>query len=240
MGGGAYDINRLAYMGGGYEYRKYSMGSMTVLGINRLGDSQNTIYLKDWQDGRFGISLSGQEDNPEKPQSSPTSVTSLAGNDVDVILNKDAADGGQGNDFLQGTAGQSVLAGGMGNDILNGMDGDDWLEGGEGNDIITTGKGSDVAYGGARFDAFNTPQSTHHQCTTNSIARRADLMQAKCSKRLRNRATTSLKRCTHRKDKPNQRLTSINAAQSATEVVVSSYTESSPHRRSIGRTSWHL
>ena len=28
LGGGAYDINRLAYMGGGYEYRKYSMGSM--------------------------------------------------------------------------------------------------------------------------------------------------------------------------------------------------------------------
>ena len=51
LSGGAYDINRLDYMGGGYEYRKYSMGSMTVLGINRLGDSQNTIYLKDWQDG---------------------------------------------------------------------------------------------------------------------------------------------------------------------------------------------
>ena len=52
LSGGAYDINRLAYMGGGYEYRKYSLGSMTVLGINRLGASQNTIYIKDWQGGR--------------------------------------------------------------------------------------------------------------------------------------------------------------------------------------------
>jgi hypothetical protein len=49
--GGAYDVNSLAYVGGGYEYRKYrkyrkyskySMGSMTLLGINLLGDGKNT------------------------------------------------------------------------------------------------------------------------------------------------------------------------------------------------------
>jgi Ca2+-binding RTX toxin-like protein len=41
--GGAYDVNSLAYVGGGYEYRKYSMGTMTLLGINAQGDGKNTV-----------------------------------------------------------------------------------------------------------------------------------------------------------------------------------------------------
>jgi Ca2+-binding RTX toxin-like protein len=110
--GGTYDEAAMAYAGGGYEYREYKMGEFTLMGINLKGDTKNTIYIKNWQSGQFGISLSGQEENPEKPQSSPAQVTSLAGNDVDFILNNDAGDGGQGNDFIQGTCGQSVLAGG--------------------------------------------------------------------------------------------------------------------------------
>jgi hypothetical protein len=41
--GGAYDVNSLAYVGGGYEYRKYTMGTMTLLGINLKGDGKNTV-----------------------------------------------------------------------------------------------------------------------------------------------------------------------------------------------------
>jgi Ca2+-binding RTX toxin-like protein len=118
--GGSYDTNALAYVGGGYEYRKYSMGTMILLGINRQGDASNTIYIKNWQAGQFGISLSGQEEQAERPQSSPAQVTSRAGNDVDFIINNDAADGGQGNDIVVGTDSQSVLAGGASNDILDG------------------------------------------------------------------------------------------------------------------------
>ena len=154
LSGGSYSINRQAYLGDGYEYRQYTMGSMTLLGINRAGDTKNTIYLKDWTDGQLGIYLDGQEQETQKPPSSPITVESLAGNNVDFILGKDAADGGKGNDFLQGTAAQSVLAGGVGNDVLNGMAGDDWLEGGEGNDYISTGQGSDVAYGGSGNDVL--------------------------------------------------------------------------------------
>jgi Ca2+-binding RTX toxin-like protein len=40
--GGAYDEKALAYVGGGYEYRKYTMGTMTLLGIKPLGDGKNT------------------------------------------------------------------------------------------------------------------------------------------------------------------------------------------------------
>jgi VCBS repeat-containing protein len=152
--GGAYDVKKLAYVGGGYEYRKYTMGSMTVLGINAQGDTKNTIYVKDWQDGQLGISLTGQEEDPQKPASSPISVTSRADNNYVDFIFGDSADGEQGNDILKGTDSQSVLAGGVGNDILDGRGGDDWLEGGEGNDIILTGKGKDVAYGGGGNDVI--------------------------------------------------------------------------------------
>jgi hypothetical protein len=40
--GGAYDVNSLAYAGGGYEYRKYTMGMMALLWINLKGDGRNT------------------------------------------------------------------------------------------------------------------------------------------------------------------------------------------------------
>ncbi len=48
MHGGAGDDqyiydNALAYVGGGYEYRKYAMGTMTLLGINLLGEGKNTV-----------------------------------------------------------------------------------------------------------------------------------------------------------------------------------------------------
>ncbi len=41
--GGAYDEKKLAYVGGGFEYRQYTMGSMTLLGINLKGDAKNTM-----------------------------------------------------------------------------------------------------------------------------------------------------------------------------------------------------
>jgi hypothetical protein len=41
--GGAYDVNSMAYVGGGYEYRKYTMGTMTLLEINLLGNGKNTV-----------------------------------------------------------------------------------------------------------------------------------------------------------------------------------------------------
>jgi hypothetical protein len=43
--GGAYDVNSLAYVGGGYKYRKYSMGTMTLPVINLLGDGKNTVRV---------------------------------------------------------------------------------------------------------------------------------------------------------------------------------------------------
>jgi hypothetical protein len=41
--GGAYNDAYLAYVGGGYEYRKYSMGTMTLLVIDAQGDGKNEV-----------------------------------------------------------------------------------------------------------------------------------------------------------------------------------------------------
>jgi hypothetical protein len=78
----SFNTNAAAYTAGGYEYRKYTLGSTTLLAINSQGDTSNTIYVKNWQSGQLGINLTGQEQDAEKPQSSPILVTSLAGNEV--------------------------------------------------------------------------------------------------------------------------------------------------------------
>jgi len=151
-----YDANKMAWIGGnGYEVRQYKLGAMTTLGISAAGDTQNTIFIHNWQAGQLGIQLSGEEEEAEKPQTQTSEVTTREDNNyVDFILNNDGADGGQGNDIVRGTDSQSVLAGGVGNDILDGRGGDDWIEGGEGSDIILTGEGKDVAYGGVGDDVI--------------------------------------------------------------------------------------
>jgi hypothetical protein len=64
--------------------------------------------------------------------------------------------------------------------------------------------------------------SVDAQNTTNSIALHADFMPAKCLERFKNRCKTNLKRCKHRKHKPNQQFPGMNTAQGATEFVVKS------------------
>ena len=53
-------------------------------------------------------------------------------------------DSGNGDDILNGSAGQDILIGGQGKDTLNGGAGDDLIRGGIGNDQLTSGAGHDV------------------------------------------------------------------------------------------------
>ena len=71
--------------------------------------------------------------------------------------------GGNGIDFLFGTAGDDVLSGGngvdtlfgyAGNDTLLGGNGTDTLWGGDGNDLLDGGRGNDLLYGGSGSDTF--------------------------------------------------------------------------------------
>lgn len=154
LGNASYDANSGAWLSAsGHRIQKYELGGSTLLAISAPGDDQNTIYIRDWEPGQLGISLSGGPQGPTAPTSQPGGVTSREDNHyVDFVKNNDAVDGGQGNDILQGSGQDSVLYGGTGNDILDGRAGNDWMDGGDGNDVILTGAGQDVAHGGAGND----------------------------------------------------------------------------------------
>ena len=62
--------------------------------------------------------------------------------------------GGNGDDLLNGTAGNDNLTGGTGNDTLNGSAGNDTLNGGNGADKLTGGTGNDILTGGSASDTF--------------------------------------------------------------------------------------
>lgn len=84
--------------------------------------------------------------------------TNLSGGNGDDLLNgtagNDSLSGGNGKDTLNGYGGNDTLAGGNGGDILNGGDGNDLLQGDDseessnGKDILTGGVGNDTLYGG--------------------------------------------------------------------------------------------
>ncbi|MGQ0598529.1 putative Ig domain-containing protein [Aquabacterium sp.] len=152
LSGGTFEAKTLSFEGNGYEYRKFEIGSFSALMINAKGDDQNTIFVDRWQDGQLGINLSGQEDDPERPDIAPVTKNARPENNKVDVIHDDGGDGGQGNDILIGTGDKSLLQGGVGNDILDGRDGDDWLEGGDGTDLILTGKGKDVVYAGGDDD----------------------------------------------------------------------------------------
>jgi len=156
-GTASYNADKRAWIAAnGMEIRKYDVGGSTTLALSYAGDSLNTIYLRDWTSGRYGINLTGEPTERDRPQVALTGpFSSELNNFVDVRtdnMSADALDGGQGNDVLFGTDESSMLVGGTGNDLLSGFRGDDWLEGGDDNDVIFTGEGKDYADGGAGND----------------------------------------------------------------------------------------
>lgn len=76
----------------------------------------------------------------------------VAGNGNDVVngtAGEDRLYGENGNDTLNGGDGHDILDGGRGNDILNGQIGNDLLVGGKGDDRLTGGDGRDTFVFGA-------------------------------------------------------------------------------------------
>lgn len=65
------------------------------------------------------------------------------------------ADGGGGEDDLQGSAGGDTLFGGAGADFIAGLGGDDVLRGGADDDVMLGGLGSDVMFGDAGHDVLD-------------------------------------------------------------------------------------
>src|SRR5581483_2419404 len=70
-------------------------------------------------------------------------------------------DGGVGNDYLYGQAGNDTLIGGVGNNILVAGDGNDKLVARPGRNILIGGTGRDKIYGNA-FDDILIAGATDH------------------------------------------------------------------------------
>ncbi|WP_243395869.1 beta strand repeat-containing protein [Sphingomonas oleivorans] len=100
-------------------------------------------------------------------------IDKIIGSRFDDVIRLDAAigtsfsggsaDGGDGNDLLEGNGGSNWLDGGNGNDRLYGFAGDDNLTGGAGADTLDGGAGSDtVAYHGSGAVQIDLTQGTAH------------------------------------------------------------------------------
>jgi serralysin len=70
------------------------------------------------------------------------------------------ANGGSGNDTIQGNAVDNVLNGNAGVDTIHGNSGNDTVNGGDGNDVLTGDSGIDVINGGAGNDVIEGGFST--------------------------------------------------------------------------------
>lgn len=64
--------------------------------------------------------------------------------------------GGSGNDYLQGSFGQSILRGGPGNDTLDSGGGSEYLYGDEGDDTLIGNLGGDHLFGGPGSDTITS------------------------------------------------------------------------------------
>ena len=167
LGTANYDADKLAWIGAnGMEIRKHDVGGSITLAVSYAGDKLNTIYLRDWSAGRYGITLTGEPQERQRPEVALAASRAIALNNFVDNWYGDAIDGGEGNDVLGGTGAQSVISGGNGNDLIDSRGGDDWVEGGAGNDVIYTGEGRDVAYGGGGDDLMQAGIDFEVQRTT--------------------------------------------------------------------------
>ena len=82
-------------------------------------------------------------------------VTETGTVNVNVASIGQVITGGNGNDTLNGTAGDDTISGGNGNDVINAGDGNDTVSGGSGNDTINGGPGNDTINGGDGNDRID-------------------------------------------------------------------------------------
>jgi Ca2+-binding RTX toxin-like protein len=82
-----------------------------------------------------------------------TNLTTYAGLGVPPTVpgqidGNDTIDGGAGDDLITGNGGNDSLIGGIGNDTIDGGTGTDFIDGGAGNDTLLFGLGDDTVLGG--------------------------------------------------------------------------------------------
>lgn len=119
------------------------------------GPGHETLMLT----AAIDIFVNGGDGNDHIDLSGVTSVGAhiLGGDGADVVIGTMASCGdviqvGNGDDEVEGLAGNDVIFGGLGSDILNGGHGHDVVDGGSGDDTILIQRGLDTATGGTGID----------------------------------------------------------------------------------------
>ena len=116
-----------------------------------LGDSDTRAYL-------FDAQVHALTGNPATVEGGQLSV---------MYIDTPQLTGGNGDDYLFGSAANETLSGGNGNDVeragsgtdtLWGGNGDDWLDGGPGNDSLFGERGNDTLIGGTGNDRLTGGQ----------------------------------------------------------------------------------
>ena len=140
-------------------------------GVGTASPGENRVDFRRVNLGLFQLDIDGVENIDINGGGGDDSldVQSLAGTKLKQVN----FDGGDGNDFLNGSstdinifadggAGDDILIGGAGDDILIGGDGADLLIGGAGDDILIGGRGTDlfrVGFGGVSLvQEFNADE----------------------------------------------------------------------------------
>jgi Ca2+-binding RTX toxin-like protein len=85
-----------------------------------------------------------------------TTATAASGDAAGDVITGDIENvtGGNGRDFLDGSAVDNTLSGSGGSDRLHGLAGNDFLVGGSGDDVLAGGAGADRLSGGSGIDAI--------------------------------------------------------------------------------------
>lgn len=125
-----------------------TMGSLGVITISNqfvgTGSGIDTLIFAD--NSTFNL-RTVTPPTPSEPTNGDDVLEGTAGDDEINAL--------RGDDVVNGLAGNDTLYGAKGDDILNGDEGDDLLFGGKGEDTLNGGQGNDLLYGGRGNDILN-------------------------------------------------------------------------------------
>ncbi|WP_299546100.1 Hint domain-containing protein [uncultured Tateyamaria sp.] len=154
--------------GGTLDYlnNDFHQGTTTRFGDVTLDPNETyTIQIRYWEN-RGGDTLSATISGPDTGNASENLLTSSMigtppGPEYSVtgtpagVEGDDVIDGGAGNDTIFGDGGNDTLSGGTDNDSVDGGSGDDFVQGNGGADTLTGGSGDDSMTGGGGSDSVS-------------------------------------------------------------------------------------
>jgi Ca2+-binding RTX toxin-like protein len=154
------DDNDLVDGGDGNDFIDGGFDDDTING----GDGDDTIIGSEGSDSLIGgggndLIYGGAGPGTDALNLTDDGVGSTIGPDPVLDNGDDYIEGGAGDDTIFGQDDNDTILGGLGNDLLDGGIDDDTIEGGAGNDTIIGGHGDDLMNGGGDRDLFLVAQT---------------------------------------------------------------------------------